>query len=143
VSVNPISSSPVVATTAVDFTEAVGTSHSALAPARHSILTSGDLEVITVMFGPEMAHNAVKAASGDTNTHSNEFVNILIANRQSGFLPTGTQISGAYLQAMYDEYANYSGPGQVTNPLTRRNLADALAFLKQHHAEGSLIDTQA
>lgn len=136
-------SAAIAATAAIDFVESINRNHAEAVPIKPFGLTGGDLDVIRSMFGPELAHNAARIAAGATGLPSNHFITILIANRASGLLPAGVQISAAYLQAMYDKYANYSGPGEISNPLTEQNLADALEFLRQRRSEGGQIDIPA
>jgi len=104
-----------------------------------SSLTAGDRDIIAAMFGP------LALTGSDSDGVSGEatgFVAILVADRTTGRLPAGVEVTSSYLQGVWDAFPNYAGPGSLARPLTKKNLADGLYFLGRR-SHGAMVDVRA
>jgi hypothetical protein len=94
-----------------------------------SYLTSGDRDLVVAMFGWQtlaMIHNP-----NGSPAEAARFIALLVNDRRSGGLPVGVEVTGRYLQAVWDQYPSYAGRGSVVRLLTRKNLVDGLFFLSR------------
>jgi hypothetical protein len=115
-----------------------------------NVLTAGDREFLSAVFGPKIVTiedlaQAQGLAEADDRAQveriqANQFIADLIADRQSGALPIGTELTSTYVQAKFDEYVDLNGT--VTNPLTEQNLIDARSYFNDR-VQGAAIDLKA
>jgi len=115
-----------------------------------NVLTAGDREFLSAVFGPRIVTiedlaQAQGLAEADDRAQveriqANQFIADLIADRQSGALPIGTELTSTYVQLKFEEYVDLNGT--VTNPLTEQNLIDARAYFNDR-VQGAAIDLQA
>lgn len=115
-----------------------------------NVLTVADREFLGAVFGPKIItiqdlSQAQGLAKADDRAqveriHANQFVADLIADRQNGHLPAGTELTSTYVQAKFDAHVDLNGT--VTNPLTEQNMIDARNYF-QDRVQGAAIDLQA
>jgi len=109
-------------------------------PSAVSYLTAGDRDLISAMFGPDVTVTGFDAHGKPVQPP--KFVALLIADRKTGRLPAGVEVTSPYLQGIWDQHTNSSLFGGVSGPLTEKNLADGLAFLSQR-SQGATVDIRA
>jgi len=96
-------------------------------------LTAADRDLLTALYGPGILTNPEAAGPP-------QFLLDVIADRKSGQLPLGTELTSTYVQARFNAQVDLNGT--VANPLTEKNLADAQEFFNDR-VQGATIDLQA
>jgi hypothetical protein len=102
-------------------------------PTGIAALTAGDRDLLTALYGPEVL-------TPTSILETPQFMVDVIADRMSGRLPEGTELTSTYVQARFDAYADLNGT--VRNPLTEQNLLDARIFFFDR-VQGAAIDLKA
>jgi len=102
-----------------------------------SYLTAGDREFLTTVYGPRVL---ALGDSGAKRFGTPQFLLDVVADRKSGRLPIGTELTATYVQARFDAHVDLNET--VSNPLTEQNLRDAWAFFHER-TQGGAIDVQA
>ena len=102
-----------------------------------SSLTAGDREFLTALYGPQVLAIGNRAAE---RAAAPQLLLDLVTDRQDGRLPIGSEVTSTYVRARFDAHVDLNGT--VTNPLTEKNLADALTYFSDR-VQGAAIDLQA
>jgi hypothetical protein len=106
-------------------------------PQGYARLTPSDLALFASMYGPDALRTGFDKNGNEIGVPA--FVADTMADRQSGHLAPGQEITAGFVQGVWDMYAAHSNPGDRT-PLSARELADALDFFKR---KDSKVDLRA